>query len=206
MQNHGGYTVEYGDIDRIVDFSDSIYNTKFPMASLYLSLVKKSEQANQELIDYFSSINEPTLIFLFGDHQPKIEEKFIETLMNKRINDLNLRERQKLYTVPFFLWTNYKIESSYIDCTSINYLSNLVLDNANLDKTSYGNFLEYVQKSILAINANGYIDNNGKHHSINNNFSDISNLDPLNEYRILQYNNMFDNTNKLDSLYSISTN
>ena len=35
------------------------------------------------LIDYFSQVEEPTIVLMFGDHQPKVSEEFYERIMGK---------------------------------------------------------------------------------------------------------------------------
>lgn len=203
MQNHGGYSKEFGDFDRKISLTKFNNNT-FLQTQSYLSLVKETDLAVEELITYFSNIDDPTLIVFFGDHQPKIDEKFIEMVMQKKIDDLSKEEVEKLYTVPFFIWTNYESESDDIDITSINYLSTMVLDKANLKKTKYQEFLSQLNKQIPAINSQGYYDSNGKFHELDNSFSYNYNNKLLNRYQILQYNNMFDLKKREKSIFYIN--
>ena len=60
MQNHGGYTTS------CVNFDESIYATSvskpYTKANKYLSLVKASDNAFKELIEYFKNVDEPTVI------------------------------------------------------------------------------------------------------------------------------------------------
>lgn len=57
IQNHGGYDYEY--TDKSVDLSK--YGN-FEEAENYLSLIKQSDAAFAELIEYFKKVKEPTLI------------------------------------------------------------------------------------------------------------------------------------------------
>ena len=41
------------------------------MAEQYLTLANETDQAFQMLVDYFSQQEEPTIILMFGDHQPR---------------------------------------------------------------------------------------------------------------------------------------
>lgn len=71
MQNHGSYKKVSGftpdvTVDGLNINSSSTY---YELAS-YLSLIKRSDEALSELINYFNSIDEPTIILMFGDHQP----------------------------------------------------------------------------------------------------------------------------------------
>ena len=49
----------------------------------YLALMRKSDDALKELIDYYSQVKEPTMIVLFGDHQGKLTTAFYEQLFGK---------------------------------------------------------------------------------------------------------------------------
>ena len=202
MQNHGGYTDKFDNFNQkiwLTDYSDE----EFPATNQYLSLVKESDEAIKDLIDYFSKVDEPTLILLYGDHQPRIESEFVEKMLGKKIDDLSLEEQQKMYTVPFFLWANYDIPEQNVEITSLNYLSNLVLDTAGLEKTEYGKFLEEVQKQVPAINSVGYMDSTGVYHDVKNTFEHQYDIDLLNKYRLLQYNNMFDTKHTINSFFTI---
>ena len=39
----------------------------------YLSLIQYSDEALRELIEHYKSIDEPTMIVFFGDHQPSLK-------------------------------------------------------------------------------------------------------------------------------------
>ena len=50
----------------------------------------------QELISYFSKVDEPTAIVFFGDHQPNLPEGLYNTLLESQRGDLSDAElRQK---------------------------------------------------------------------------------------------------------------
>ncbi|MEI3280165.1 MAG: sulfatase-like hydrolase/transferase [Eubacterium ramulus] len=59
-------------------------STVYPKANRYLSLVKRSDDAFRELTEYFSQVTEPTIICMFGDHLPSIEDEFYEELFGTR--------------------------------------------------------------------------------------------------------------------------
>lgn len=89
MQNHGGY-----DWDGDGYFDKRIYLTgeeqdKYPTVDQYLSLVRYSDDAVQELISYFSKVDEPTAIVFFGDHQPNLPEDFYNTLLESQRGNLS---------------------------------------------------------------------------------------------------------------------
>lgn len=187
IQNHGGYSTDNNI------FNDNVYlkNHNYDDVNEYLSLIKKSDEAFENLLKYFSKEKEPTIIVMFGDHQPKLNNTFYEDIFGKTSDNLTLEETQRKYTVPFIIWANYDIEERYLDKISANYLSTILLDIAKLPLPKYNEFLKNEYTEIPVINANGYIDKKGNYHTI----EELNNNELINDYRILQYNNMFDKEN-----------
>ena len=192
MQNHGGYTPS------AVNFDESIYATSstqnYNKANKYLSLVKASDNAFKELIEYFKKVKEPTIICMFGDHQPNIETEFIsECLGVNNLSNLTVEQEQNRHITPFYIWANYDIEEQYIERLSSNYLSSLVLQTAGVKLTEYNKYLLNISKVLPVINTVGYIDNQGVYYK----WSDSSPYRSiLSEYENIQYNAVFDTENK----------
>jgi len=191
MQNHGGYTTG------CVNFDEKIYLTstqeEYPKANRYLSLVKESDTAFKNLIEYFKNVDEPTVICMFGDHQPSIETTFIsEVLGVKNLSNLTLEQEQKRHITPFFIWANYDIEEKQIDMLSSNYLSALVMKTAGVQLTEYNEYLLTLAETIPVISTVGYIDKDGVHYHWSDSTQYTSMLD---QYEKIQYNNIFDRKN-----------
>ncbi len=197
MQNHGGYT------QSCVNFNESVYITSsqntYNKANKYLSLVKASDEAFEELINYFKGVDEPTVICMFGDHQPSIETKFIsEVLGVNDLSNLTIEQEQKRHTTPFFIWANYDIEEQYIERLSSNYLSSYVLKTAGVKLTDYNKYLLKLSERLPVIDTVGYIDAAGTYYR----WSDTSEYAAvLDEYEKIQYNNIFDSENKNTDIF-----
>lgn len=188
MQNHGGYTIA------AQNFVETIYATNttkaYPKANKYLSLLKHSDNAFKELIEYFSKVKEPTVICMFGDHQPSIETDFIEEVMGvESLSNLTPEQTQSRYCTPFYIWANYDIEEQTIERLSSNYLSSLVLKTAGIKLTEYNKYLLNLSSVLPVIDNAGYVDSQGVHYK----WSDASPYTSiLDEYEKIQYNNIFD--------------
>lgn len=100
MQNHGGYELTFEHFEESADLS--VYGN-YPQAEQYLSLIKRSDESLQGLIEYFSTVEEPTLICFFGDHLPSVETGFYNLLYGKDISDLTPEERQLMYATPMLI-------------------------------------------------------------------------------------------------------
>lgn len=201
MQNHGGYDKKYDTFDENIYLLDDPDGEKYPKTRQYLSLMKRSDDAFKELVEYFSNVEEPTIIVMFGDHQAKIEQEFYEdVLFGKKLSELTLEEQQKRFMTPFVIWANYDIEEKEIDKMSANYLSSYVLDVAGLETSPYNQYLLSLYEKLPVVNANGYIDSENNYYDYSKE-TEYSQL--LEDYRILQYNNMFDKVDKKQNVFSI---
>ncbi len=197
MQNHGGYTNGASNFDECISIdSSSVYYNK---ASKYLSLVKASDDAFKELVEYFQNVEEPTIICMFGDHQPSIETEFIASIMGvDNINNVTLEQEQSRHVTPFFIWANYDIEEKTIDKLSSNYLSSYVLDVAGVKLTKYNKYLLKLSEVLPVIDTVGYIDADDNYYSWTD---DSSYKKILNEYEQIQYNALFDKKNRHDEIF-----
>lgn len=192
MQNHGGYSG-----DKLFDEENSVKLTGklgYSNVEQYLSLVRESDKAFQILVDYFSQQEEPTIILLYGDHQPALYSDFHDSLMKMERADTY----EEKYKLPFIMWANYDIKEANVDKISANYLSSYLLEIAGIQGTAYNQYLMNLYKKLPVINGLFYIDNENKCHSIEEQ-SEYSDL--ITKYKIIGYNNAFDKKGRLDRFY-----
>lgn len=188
MQNHGGYT-DNTDWDEPIIAGDGEY----PLANEYLSSARVSDKAYQHLLKYFSNYDEPTVILMFGDHQPAIDDEFLNSVLGGAAETLNLQQIQEKYCTPYILWANYDIETQTDGVTSTNFLSNLVLEQAGLPLSRYNQFIGTVQEDIEAMNAFGYRTKDGIWHTYEENTEQSQKLD---NYNIAEYGYFSDKDEK----------
>ncbi|MGB4657716.1 MAG: LTA synthase family protein [Mobilitalea sp.] len=198
MQNHGGYSEsQVAAEEETVRFTDL---EGYRSVEQYLSLLRKSDQSFQTLVDYFSKQEEHTIILLFGDHQPNVYSEFLDDLMEKDgISEMEAYQRK--YKVPFLLWANYDIEEDDVDNISANYLSSYLLQTAGLKGTAYNHYLMDLYQEIPVINALFYIDKAGSIHKYG---TSSPYLELIQQYKCIGYNNALDKNDKLEEYYYIS--
>ena len=167
-------------------------------AEQYLSLVKKTDEAFQYLVEYFSEVEEPMIIVMFGDHQPAVTSRFYDSLFGKSSDELTAEELMKKYQTPFIIWANYDIEETTIDKMSANYLSAYVLKEAGLKMTPYQKFLMKLYEKLPVISAMGAYDVSGYYYE---SAKETPYNDMVQEYQILQYNNLIDTDHTVDSFF-----
>ena len=182
IQNHGGYD-RTDDLNTVVDLAQ--YGD-YPDAEVFLSLMKKSDDALKMLVEYFEQIDEPTMIIMYGDHQPSLSTDTESWVFSSSTDEENKLNR---YETPFMIWTNYDIESRYINKMSANYLSSLILQTANFELPVYNQFLLYMFEKYPVILTQGILDANDNFYT---SYEEIPYDEDFNIYASLQYNNVFD--------------
>ncbi len=197
MQNHGGYTVSYSN------FYQKIYttnlSTSYTKANRYLSLVYETDAAFEELLEYYSNVDEPTIICMFGDHLPSIEDEFYEELMGvDSLDNLTTEQELSRYETPFVIWANYDIEEAEVDSISVNYLSTLLSQVAGLPQTQYNKYLSVLYQTMPVISSVGYVDAEGTVYASGEStqYDDL-----LLQYNQVAYNSLLDSENKADSVF-----
>lgn len=197
MQNHGGYEdTEKYDSKISIDGLDS---QEAPQAETYLALAKESDRAIGSFLKELKEFDEPTVVVFFGDHQPGIEDAFYDCLYGKDSSELPLSEKIKQYTTPFFIWSNQGFEEQKIEKISLNYLSAVALEKAELPLTKYQSFLiNELYPEYPVVTAAGIIDKYG-------NVMQREDLDSglLQKYEQLIYNHIMDKNHTLNGVFSI---
>lgn len=187
MQNHSGYNPD--DESQKLQVPLKRY-PGYPDAELYTGLIRESDKALKYLLHYFEQVKEKVVIVFYGDHFPGLNKEFYKEVYGKEFT--SLKERQKLYKVPFFVWTNYESKSIDVPLTSLNYLSNYVYKVAGIEFPPYNRFLSDMQEQIPAMNSWGFYSTT-HHKFLNYNYADGKEKKMLQDYRMLQYNSIFDN-------------
>ena len=199
MQNHSAYQMAWTNLPKEVWLTGELEN-RFQTVNQYLSLVYQSDQAFEDLIDYFSQVEEPTMILLFGDHQPQVATNFYTDVLG---TNPDTADAQKKQMVPFVLWANYDIPEAQGVELSLNYLSALLMDTANLPMTGYQKFLSQLWETAPVINTVGIGD--AQWNWYGENAALPEELDgAIEDYKVLLYNNVFDKKDRVENFFTLS--
>lgn len=184
IQNHGSYTDENYETEVYLKDEPG----KYPQAEQYLTLANKTDQDFKILVDYFSQCEEPTIILMFGDHQPSVETEFLEKAYGVSLDSMTMEQYMGKFKVPFVIWANYELPDEQIDITSLNFLKQYLLNYAGVEKSNYDYYLEEISKDMPAMTFVGYFDNEGNaySHLEQTEFDSI-----INDYSVVQYDMLF---------------
>ena len=199
IQNHGGYADGFENFKESIEITDM--DGDYPQAERYLSLMRASDDAFKELVEYFEDIDEPTIIVMFGDHQPSVDEGFYEELFGvDNLDELSIPEMQSRYQTPFVIWANYDIPEKDVGLISANYLSTLVMEVAGVEMTPYNRYLASLYERVPTVSNLGFTDADGEaaYYLNGTAYEDL-----IDDYQCVAYNNLLDYSHRDWGLFTL---
>lgn len=199
MQNHGGYyasdyewPVRVHEVAPVESYDDSVI--------AYESSVRMADDALRQLISYLETVDEPTVLLFFGDHEPRLSNEFYSSWFTDE-NSLDLETTAQLHKTPFFIWGNYDLNTDAAakgSTVSFNYLSTVLFQAAGIKLSPYQEYLADLRMEHPVITARYFTDAFGsKIGSTPTAFTDS-----IREYQWLQYNCVFDRAHRIPGFYS----
>ena len=202
MQNHGSYNAPKSEFDGAVEVTGLPEGTIYPKANQFLSLMKYSDEAIAELIAYFEQQEEPTVICIFGDHQPIVEKEYVKSLLGVwDLYTIPVEITQKRYTTPFVIWANYDIPEQEIPLLSANYLSSYVMKVAGMTEAempAYNQYLLKLSETLPVVSGICVMDSAGNIYEPD----DHPYTELLSDYENVVYNHLFDKEKCHSELYN----
>ncbi|MGN1001325.1 MAG: LTA synthase family protein [Oscillospiraceae bacterium] len=200
MQNHSGYGKAWTNLPRLISATGAIDDADSTVDQ-YLCLVNLTDRAFREMVEYYADCGEPTLIAMFGDHQPPLSTEFYELLMGGTAEELSNQEMLEKYKTPFVIWANYDIPEQQDLELSGSFFGLLVSDLAGLERTEYMEFVAQVMESVPVIHDLGYITAEGE---FVESFAELSpeRQELLSQYEFMAYHNQFDREDE-DAFYEV---
>lgn len=202
MQNHGGYESAYENFDQEIWLTGDLEG-KYPKTDQFLSLMKASDDALEYLIDYFEQSGEPTMIVMFGDHQPSVEDGFFDEIAGQPSEQVPDSQRIMWYETPFLIWTNYEMKSEDKGPMGAVYLSSEVLKRAGLSMTPFNRFMLEMEEQLPVIHPLGCYDRQGNYYTWEAVAGEQSPYRKLiSDYQCLVYNHCFD-ANTYEKMFTV---
>ncbi|HEM2877977.1 TPA: sulfatase-like hydrolase/transferase, partial [Streptococcus suis] len=182
MQGHGGYPSTEEIYPREVSINGS--TSEYLAETEFLTSMKRTDEAFADLITFFSTYKEPTVIVMYGDHQPSLTQEFYAQFMDEN-------NPAAKYSTPLVIWSNFDIRERESTTISPNYLVPYLMDILSesdyaLPRSPYQQFLSDMQIEAPIITSWGNIDNNGQQ------IEDLSTLPLYQTYLQLEYNSAID--------------
>ena len=204
IQSHGDYTMNDSSLDIVHAATD--YGEYNDLMDEYLSCMRMSDAAVQELCDYFTKQYEETgrkvVLAFAGDHAPS----FVDHVADKTRaegNDLQILER----STPFFIWANYPLENIDAATSTTDPLNRMdmvmlaptIAQQAGLPLTGYYKYLLAMkQQTPVVTAANDYMKVDGT----TGTYGEDESLDAwVKGYLALEYNNIGAHAKRVQSIF-----
>lgn len=192
MQNHGGFEVDgLESTVHVTELNGESCEGEFPKADQYLTLMKMSDEALEYFLGELEKVEEPTMVVMFGDHQPSVETSFFEALYGMRWTEVPGELKINSFKTPYMIWTNYDREAENAGDMSAFMLGSEILEEAGIARNGLFAASETLRENYHAVHAMGVLEKNGTfsdglEQGIHDEFPDIRN------FHILQYYEIFD--------------
>ena len=164
IQSHGDYDMNDASLDIVHAGTD--YGEYDELMNEYLSCIKMTDAAVQELCDYFTEQYEKTgrkvIVAMAGDHAPSFVKHVADASFAATDNDLQILER----STPFFIWANYPLEHAAAATSTTDPLNRMdmvmltptLLQQAGLPLSDYYKYLlEMKHNTPVVTAANDYM-------------------------------------------------
>ncbi len=201
MQNHGSFTDgQYLEDYRVNLSCDELTSEQEGILITYATGIRDANIALDKLIAYFQTVDEPTIICMFGDHLGSLggsDEIYINSGYmgdpEESPNDL-----AKKYTTPFFIWDNFAHQNFTAPRMSFYQLIPSVCHWYGLERPAFYDYLlkqqEYYRGAALGL----YLDTSGE--VIEDLPDDARRY--LNTHKLLQYDLLFGKKYSLEDIYT----
>ena len=138
MQNHGDYSEERYAWHDVEISSDTLSPSDLQGLNDFTQGVYDADNMFRSLTEYFSSVEEPVIIIMYGDHLPLLGtdgSTYIDGGMIPDSGEFDYTQHEELFKTPYIIWSNYPLGDYNIsEEMSAVGLSMFTLKVANLDE------------------------------------------------------------------------
>lgn len=204
MQNHTGYNEdkypEYTVETQTPDNVDPVFNL---LLRSYTQGISDADAAYKQLLDYYETSDEPTIVVFFGDHLPAIGHDYRlykqADFVPRGVGEENweLEDYLKTRTTPLAIWNNYGAEVPNLGTVSPSFLGPTVFDLAGIEKPLYYSLLENFKNEMPGFTSDVKIDAEGELYKVTPDEVEPEKRD----YQLIQYDLLFGDQYSRDKLF-----
>lgn len=159
MQNHGGFEVDgLESTVHVTSLNGEACEGQYPKADQYLTLIQMSDEALEYFLEELETLEEPTMVVMFGDHQPSVETEFFDALYGMRWTAVPDEQKINSFRTPYLIWTNYEREAEALGDMSAFMLGGEVLKAAGVEPDGVFAAAESLREKYDAVHAMGVLE------------------------------------------------
>lgn len=156
-QNHFPYLDKYKESDYDVKIKSTKYDKEATnMFRSYAQGIYDADKALNQLYKKIQNLDTPTIVVMFGDHQPYMGKKdnTSDYLQNSYFNTNDeIINDIRLHTTKAVILANFKLDTSdNLKFINSSYLGAYVLNKMDLKVSDYFKFVDYSRKTIPVFN------------------------------------------------------
>ena len=156
-QNHFPYLDKYKESDYDVKIKSTKYDKEATnMFRSYAQGIYDADKALNQLYKKIQNLDTPTIVVMFGDHQPYMGKKdnTSDYLQNSYFNTNDeIINDIRLHTTKAVILANFKLDTSdNLEFINSSYLGAYVLNKMDLKVSDYFKFIDYSRKTIPVFN------------------------------------------------------
>lgn len=195
MENHHPFGGDKFESESpITATSDLLNESELATFNALIHGLYDADAALGKLVDYFSTVEEPTILVFYGDHLPRIIFGENDTLYDRLeystdSNTLNWSPNELKYmlSTEYLVWNNYGANLDIGNGVSSNTLGTQLLGWAGLPKPLYFYFMDTVGDNMLMYRDRLYIAADGNAtHGVPTEYESI-----MERYQILVYDILY---------------
>lgn len=168
-QNHGPYAdVKYSDkqyLEKKEHYDDGIYN----IINNYMAGINKTDEALKKLFDHFRNEEEPTVIVIFGDHNPWLgKDNSGYNMLDIDLDVSSVEGFKNYYQTPYVIWGNDGAKETFDkdftgegNSISPNLLMSELFDYVGWEGNEYMQYISNM-KAKFDVNHKLYFKENGE--------------------------------------------
>ncbi|WJH33805.1 LTA synthase family protein [Paenibacillus sp. CC-CFT747] len=150
----------------------------------YSQSVKETDKAIGYLVEAVQAIKRPTLVLVFGDHLPALEDS---TLFPTTGNMSGAEQQQFIHETPLLIAANYPLEQKPLGALSPSFFGPVLFQLAGLPEPPFYQMLNTVRQQLPGVSRNVYVNQEGQ--PLLELTQDQTNL--LHEYELVQYDILY---------------
>lgn len=189
-QNHGPYSSEKYTEEQFLKKQTGYDDANYNIINNYLHGINETDKAIKELVDYFRSEDEPTIIVLFGDHNPWLgTDNSGYKMLDINLDLSDIQGFKNYYQTPYLIWANdtarKTLNKEFVgegNTISPNFLMTELFDYIGWEGNEY---MQYVSnlKEKLDVNHEIFFKENGEY----KNKSEIENKEAWTDFLNVQH-------------------
>ncbi|MBP3521488.1 MAG: LTA synthase family protein [Oscillospiraceae bacterium] len=169
MENHQPYSsVKFNAPSPVEITTDLLEGEPLGMFDALVHGIYDADASLGKLVEYFSSVEEPTILVFFGDHLPRPSFGENDTLYDRlgystSADTLTWSPEEMMYmlSTEYVVWNNYGADLDVPEIVSCNNLGTKLLDWAGLPKPLYFYWVDSALENLLISRERLYVDADG---------------------------------------------